>query len=346
MEPVGTGPGLGRLWFAWAAFVNSLLFVVVAGLLYKAFTMYTKGVCRSKQQMDGKTVIITGGNAGIGKETAKELARRKARVILACRNLEKADKAAQEILRETHQRVVVKHLDLASFKSVLEFAQDIIQTEARLDVLINNAGMIHGGSDVLTEDGFEVCFQSNYLSHFLLTFLLLDLLKKSAPSRIINLSSVLHHFGSIEHFEDKARGTYPWKYPLFVYSNTKLAVTAFTRVLAKKLVEHGQQPVTVHGSAPGLILTVTFQSEKKEGITGYIAGSCLWRPTPREGAQTTLHLALEPSLEKVTGHYFEDCRKARVSYRLLNRDLSERVFALTAKLVNIDGSEMGKLLST
>ncbi|KAM7281902.1 retinol dehydrogenase 11 [Ixodes scapularis] len=113
------------------------------------------------------------GVAGIGKETAKELARRKARVILACRNLEKADKAMQEIFEETQQKVVIKRLDLASLRSVREFADDILKTESRLDVLVNNAGLINDTSKVqLTEDGYEVCFQSNYLGHFLLTILL------------------------------------------------------------------------------------------------------------------------------------------------------------------------------
>lgn len=343
MELLEADKGLGTFWFVWAATINTLLFAIGAGLVYKAFSLFTKGVCRSTQQMDGKTVIITGGNAGIGKETAKELARRRARVILACRNMEKANRAAQEILDETEQKVVVKHLDLASFKSVREFAQDIVRTEARLDVLINNAGMIHDSNTVkLTEDGYEVCLQSNYLSHFLLTVLLLDLLKKSAPSRIINLSSVLHHFGSIEQLEDKARGTHRWKYPLLVYSNTKLAINAFTRVLARKLIDHG---VTVNCLHPGTVKTDI--ANEAPGILTFLFMLCnLYGKTPREGAQTTLHLALDPGLEKVTGCYFEDCRRARVSYRLLNRDLSEKVFGLTAKLVNLDASEMSKLLDT
>ncbi|CAN7995988.1 unnamed protein product [Ixodes pacificus] len=330
-------------WIVWAAFVKTVLFVVCLGLLYKAVTVYTKGVCRSTQQMDGKTVIITGGNAGIGKETAMELARRKARVILACRNLEKANEAAREILAETGQSVVVKHLDLASFKSVRKFARDIVDTEARLDVLINNAGMIHDSNTVkLTEDGYEVCFQSNYLSHFLLTVLLLDLLKKSAPSRIINLSSVLHFFGSIQYFEDKARGTYPWKYPLLVYSNTKLAINAFTRVLSKKLIDYG---VTVNSLHPGTVKTNI--ANEAPGLLTFLFMLCnFYGKTPKEGAQTTLHLALEPSLEKTTGVYFVDCSKARVAFSLLNRDLSERVFEATVKLVNLDDSEIGKLLDT
>uniref|UniRef100_A0A1S4LA05 Uncharacterized protein n=2 Tax=Ixodes scapularis TaxID=6945 RepID=A0A1S4LA05_IXOSC len=110
----------------------------------------------------------------IGKETAKELARRKARVILACRNINKGQEAANEIFLETQQAVVVKHLDLSSLKSVRDFARDIVFTEPRLDVLINNAGMTLVDDQLhLTEDGYELAFQTNYLGHFLLTMLLL-----------------------------------------------------------------------------------------------------------------------------------------------------------------------------
>ncbi|KAM7300809.1 retinol dehydrogenase 11-like [Ixodes scapularis] len=219
---------------------SKIVLLVAVGLLcLKLYLVHSKGVCRSTQTLEGKTVIVTGGNAGIGKETAKELARRKARVILACRNLEKADKAMQEIFEETQQKVVIKRLDLASLRSVREFAEDILKTESRLDVLVNNAGLINDRSKVqLTEDGYEVCFQTNYLGHFLLTILLSELLKKSAPSRVINLSSILHHIGSTANLHDKATGNHPWTHPVLVYSNTKMAMLVFSRALAAKLKPH------------------------------------------------------------------------------------------------------------
>ncbi|XP_040069056.1 retinol dehydrogenase 13-like, partial [Ixodes scapularis] len=150
-----------------------IILLVAVGLTLKIYCECTKGKYRGSQGMAGKTVIITGGNSGIGKETAKELARRKARVIIACRNIEKARKAAPEIFEDTEQQVTIKLLDLQSFKSVREFANDIINTEPRLDVLINNAGMTNESRNPdLTEDGCEPCFQANYLGHFLLTVLL------------------------------------------------------------------------------------------------------------------------------------------------------------------------------
>ncbi|EEC10405.1 dehydrogenase, putative, partial [Ixodes scapularis] len=190
---------------------------------------------------------------GIGKETAKELARRKARVIIACRNIEKARKAAREIFEDTEQQVTIKPLDLQSFKSIREFANDIINTEPRLDVLINNAGMANESRNPdLTEDGCEPCFQANYLGHFLLTVLLAGLLRKSAPSRVVNVSSVLHLVGSVDHLEQKMLGaTRPHK-SLMVYADSKLAQVVFTRTLARKLKRDG---VTVNVLQPGTVKT-------------------------------------------------------------------------------------------
>uniref|UniRef100_A0A224YWT0 Dehydrogenase n=1 Tax=Rhipicephalus zambeziensis TaxID=60191 RepID=A0A224YWT0_9ACAR len=154
--------------------VREALFLLQVGTLCVLALMVRKGVCHSNASMDGKTVIVTGANAGIGKATAMALARRKARVILACRNMDKAKRAAQEILESTGQSVVIKELDLASFKSVNRFCDDIFKTETRLDVLVNNAGIVTDSKAVrLTEDGYELCYQSNYLSHYLLTMRLL-----------------------------------------------------------------------------------------------------------------------------------------------------------------------------
>jgi retinol dehydrogenase-14 len=142
--------------------------------------------------LDGKTAIVTGANTGIGKETAAEFAKRGARVIMACRNLNQAEAAMKEIVQNTgNKSVVVTHLDLASLKSVRAFAEDV-KNEARLDILINNAGVFNLPAFSKTQDGFEMTMGVNHFGHFLLTNLLLDLLKQSAPSRVVVVSSVLH----------------------------------------------------------------------------------------------------------------------------------------------------------
>lgn len=133
--------GVVHLWSSLTPVLKIALPLVGVALPFKAYLRCTTAVCSSPEKMYGKTVIITGANSGIGKATAMELARRKARVIIACRDLGKAQDAAEEIFRDTQQHVVVKHLDLASFKSVRNFVADVVKTEPRLDVLINNAGV-------------------------------------------------------------------------------------------------------------------------------------------------------------------------------------------------------------
>ena len=163
-----------------------------------------------------------------------DFAKRGARVILACRNEEKALKAAQEIIAKTKSDiVVVRILDLASFESVREFAKRINESEDRLDILVNNAGF--GGSYRVTKDGYESIFQVNYLSHFLLTMLLLEKLKRSAPSRIVNVSSLMGEkkFAKLQldNFKQFAK-----EFNSFTrYAQSKLAQVMFTRELSQRL---------------------------------------------------------------------------------------------------------------
>ncbi|CAN7996269.1 unnamed protein product [Ixodes pacificus] len=309
---------------------------VATGTICVLALFVRKGVCKSKASMEGKTVIVTGGSSGIGKETAKDLCRRKARVIIACCDLKEAKAAAQEIFEETQQPVIIKHLDLASFKSVRAFAEDIVRTEPRLDVLVNNAGVVLDSSKTkLTEDGYEEAFQINYLGHFLLTMLLLDLLTKSAPSRVINVSSVLHHLGSADHFEDRVKGRHPMSDPVASYCNNKLAMLLFTRALAHKLRHHG---VTVNAVHPGICKT-----HIADHSTGLVSSffhfiQALGGKTAREGAQTSIFLAVEPKVAKETGKYFAECRRHWISWRAKDRALADKVFWKSVGLVHLEDS--------
>ena len=157
--------------------------------------------CPSKARIDGKTVIITGGNTGIGKATAILLAERGGRIILACRNTKKGEAAVAEIKEITgNNDILFRNLDLASTASIRKFAHNILETEARIDVLLLNAGVMSTPYQ-LTEDGFELQFGVNHLGHFLLTYLLLDRMKESAPSRVVAVSSRAHYIGTMD-FED------------------------------------------------------------------------------------------------------------------------------------------------
>ena len=182
----------------------------------------------------GQTAIVTGANTGIGKETALDFAKRGAKVILACRDEAKAAKAAKDIIAETgSDKVLVRIVDLASFESVRAFAKLINETEERLDILVNNAGL--GAAPYwVTQDGYESIFQVNYLSQFLLTLLLLEKMKKSAPSRIVNVSSNGHTLSKKLQLDDfkLSKETFSSSYR---YLASKLAKVVFTRELSQRL---------------------------------------------------------------------------------------------------------------
>ena len=182
----------------------------------------------------GKTAIVTGSNTGIGKETALNFAKRGARVILACRDKEKATKAAKDIIAGTgSDKVLVRILDLSSFESVRAFAKLINETEERLDILVNNAGL--GAAPYqLTKDDYESIFQVNYTSQFLLTLLLIEKLKQSAPSRIINVSTNGHIFAKRLQLEDFKLSSEKFKSSDHIFESA-LAKIMFTTDLSQRL---------------------------------------------------------------------------------------------------------------
>ena len=207
-------------------------------------------MCKSKAKLVHKTVIITGGNTGIGKETAIDLAKRKAKVILACRNPERGRKAEEEIRKKSgNENVVYRHLDLASLASVREFAEGVLQDEPHIDILINNAAIM-ACPYWKTEDDFEMQFGVNHLGHFLLTYLLLDKLKEAPSARIINVSSLAYKRVKGINFDDiNSEESYD---PQIAYGQSKLANILFTRALSKRL--EGTR-VTVNCLHPGVIWT-------------------------------------------------------------------------------------------
>ncbi|XP_068595725.1 retinol dehydrogenase 11 [Brachionichthys hirsutus] len=310
--------------------------VTLTGLgLYGIKKWMTGRVCNSKARLDGKTVLITGGNTGIGKETAVDLARRGARVILACRDMDRANKAAEEVrTRSGNDTVIVRKLDLGSLQSVRQLAEDVLASEERLDVLINNAGVMHCPK-WQTEDGFEMQFGVNHLGHFLLTNCLLDLLKKSSPSRIVNVSSIAHKRGQI-HFDDinLDKDYNHWK----SYQQSKLANVLFSRELAKRLQGTA---VTTYSLHPGLILT--------EIARHFWPALPLWkrvilRPfvgflkSPAEGAQTTIYCAVEESLQKQSGLYYSNCAPETAAPQGLDDEAAKKLWDLSASMVGLTSS--------
>ncbi|CAH0402457.1 unnamed protein product [Chilo suppressalis] len=314
-----------------------LITPAVAYILFKSYQKWTCGMYTDPIKMSNKVVIVTGANTGIGFETAKDLAKRDARVILACRDTDKGNAARNRIVNATgNNNVVYKRLDLASLQSVRDFSDDILSTERLIHVLINNAGT--GKLDNrLTEDNLPVEAQVNHFGPFLLTNLLLPAIK-AARGRIINVSSVMHYFGriDIENFIKQAKTSFQHR---LVYSNTKLANILFTRKLSKELQGSG---VTVNCLHPGAVSTDIFRHQ-------FFIVRLLIRfimKTPYEGAQTSIYLAVAPVLENVTGKYFVDCQEVKPSKTAMDDGLAEKLWDLSErKVLNKKKCFSGKLKS-
>ncbi|XP_061722258.1 retinol dehydrogenase 13-like [Cydia pomonella] len=292
------------------------------------------GICKNSRHLVGKTIIVTGGNAGIGYETAKDLAGRGARVILACRNEARGVTARDRIVAATaNPDVHYRHLDLASLHSVRHFADAIIKTEKRLDVLINNAGC-YAAYFQYTEDGLLLQMQNNYFGPFLLTNLLLPLLKSSAPSRIINVSSLAHVGGVIDfdnlNGEKETKNTYN---ELKVYCISKLCNILTTVELERRLKGTG---VTVNCLHPGIVAT-GFGSDNWLASSFLFYLKAFWK-SPWEGAQTTIHLAVTPELATTSGRYFEDCAEVLPSKQAQDVNLARRLWEESEILVQFKAS--------
>uniref|UniRef100_A0A8C9R6J6 Zgc:153441 n=1 Tax=Scleropages formosus TaxID=113540 RepID=A0A8C9R6J6_SCLFO len=289
------------------------------------------GVCYSPARLHRKTVLITGANTGIGKETARDMARRGARVVMACRDLTRGEKAAEEIRSSTgNSEVVVQQLDLASFASVRQFAKRYSEQEERLDILINNAGVMMCPKG-LTVDGFETQFAVNHLGHFLLTNLLLGKLQKSTPSRVITVSSLAHKGGKI-HFDDLSFSKTTYN-SLTSYRQSKLANLLFARELARRLKGSGVMSFALH---PGVIRTELGRHVELQNpllkVLLYIPAFLLLK-TPWEGAQTSIYCAVTEGLEGKSGSYFSDCALKKPAPEAQDDLVALRLWEVSAQLV-------------
>ncbi|XP_072536148.1 retinol dehydrogenase 13 [Salminus brasiliensis] len=291
------------------------------------------GVCRSKARLDGKTVLITGANTGIGKETARDMARRGARVVMACRDLTRAEAAAEEIRRATgNGNVVTRHLNLASLYSVREFAKEFLATEERLDILINNAGVMMCPKWV-TEDGYEMQLAVNHLGHFLLTNLLVEMLESSTPSRVVNVSSIAHVGGKIE-FDDLFFDKRPYN-SLVSYRQSKLANVLFSKELARRMRGAGVSSYSLH---PGVIRTELgrhVESWYPLMKTLLSLPSILLMKTPWQGAQTSIYCAVTEGLENKSGGYFSDCAEREPAPEGKDDEVAQRLWKESARLVGL-----------
>jgi len=274
-----------------------------------------------KDDLDGRTVLITGASRGIGRESALMLARMGARVVVAARNADRGSGVVKEIERNGGKAEFLL-MDMASFASVRSAAERLASSARALDVLINNAGTVSRERQ-LTVDGHELTWQTNYLSGFLLTQLVMPLLERAAKPRVVNVSSVAHKSGQIDWDDvELAHGYRGFK----AYAQTKLAQIIFTRELA-----HRKPKVATNAVHPGAIATD------------------IWRPAPylfrlmikltcppaAVGAKPVVRLAADPGLEGATGRYFDRERDVEPAPQALRNADGARLWAISERATGL-----------
>jgi NAD(P)-dependent dehydrogenase (short-subunit alcohol dehydrogenase family) len=279
----------------------------------------------------GKTCMITGANSGIGKAAASGLAKMGAKIAMVCRDAGRGEEARTDILRASGARsedVSLMIADLASSESVRRLASEFLQTNQPLHVLMNNAGLILGKRTV-TKDGLETTFEVNYLSHFLLTCLLLRTMKANAPSRIINVSSDAHTGGHIDFDDLQEEKSYSG---LRSYSQSKLAQVLFTFELARKLQVTG---VTVNAVHPGVV--ATNWGTQSAGLLSI--GIRLAHPFmigAEKGSDTLVYLASSPEVVDVTGKYFTKRKAVPSSKESMDESTAKRLWDVSLKLAKME----------
>ena len=296
------------------------------------------GVCHSKRRLDGKTVIITGGNVGLGYETAVDLAKRGARVIIACRNETKGLRAERQIRDEAKsENVFYQHLDLSSLNSVREFSQHINDSDERVDILINNAGVM-ACPLTYSEDGYEMQFATNHLGHFLLTNLLLDKLKQSPQGRIVVVSSLAAKCTLKFNFDNVTPKDNRDYMGQLVYCQTKLANVLFTIHLADLLKE---SRVTCNCLHPGSVDTelgrhIVAKSREYRFLSPMVPMLVklvtFFIKNTKLGAQTQIYCAVSEELDGVSGKYFSDCTQGSFKWDW-NKKNAKRLWEMSERMV-------------
>jgi NAD(P)-dependent dehydrogenase (short-subunit alcohol dehydrogenase family) len=275
--------------------------------------------------MENKVVLVTGGTGGIGFEAAKELAAGGATVVIVGRDAQRGEAAVQEISGETgNPRLSYLRADLSELEQIEQLVRDFESEYDRLDVLVNNAGAVFW-SRAETAEGLEMTFALNHLGYFRLTHLLLPLLLRSAPSRIINVSSGAHQNGTIDFDDLMQEQSYSaWG----AYSQSKLANILFTRELARRLEGSG---VTANALHPGFVAT---GFGRGRGLVGRVLMPLahLFATSPEEGARTIVYLAASSEVEGVSGKYFVEEKERRPAPAARNDEAARHLWEVSERL--------------
>lgn len=279
--------------------------------------------------MQGKIVLVTGATNGIGKVTAHELAKKGATVVIVGRNRAKTEETLNDIKAKSGNNNVDMLLgDLSSMAEVRRVAEEFKRKYNRLDVLINNAGAWFTSREE-TVDGYEMTFALNHLSYFLLTNLLLDVLKASAPARIINVSSEAHMSVSMDFDDLQNKKSFTGGFK--PYSQSKLANVLFSYELARRLQGTG---VTVNSLHPGFVATGF--GKNNSGLMKWVMSIAhRFALTEEQGAQTIIHLASSPEVEGVTGKYWEKSKPIKSSTVSYDEAAQRRLWEVSEQLTGL-----------
>jgi NAD(P)-dependent dehydrogenase (short-subunit alcohol dehydrogenase family) len=278
--------------------------------------------------MTGKTVLVTGATNGVGEATATALAAKGARVLVHGRNADKGATVVAAIKRVSHNDAVEFVAgNLADLASVRAMAAEVLARAPRLDVLVNNAGGLYTKRSV-TMDGFESSFGVNHLAPFLLTNLLLDRLKASAPARIVNVSSVVHKSGRVDFDDLQSERKYSF---MGAYSQSKLANILFTRALTKRL--QGTR-VTANALHPGAVRSgLGQQGGGATKLLSRVIG--VFFLSPEQGARTSVYLSSAPEVEGISGDYFAKCKNEALAGAALDDAAAEKLWSISAKMCGL-----------
>jgi len=280
------------------------------------------------ENLENKVCLITGATNGIGEEAAKELNKMGAEIVFVARNEGKGEQLKAELKEATGKESTMILANLSSQAEVKSAAEKFLSMEKPLDILLNNAGIMNRERNI-TEDGLEEVFSVNHLAYFTFTLMLIDKLKNTEGSRVVNVASGAHQFVKEMNFGD-LQSEKVFK-PMQVYGQSKLANILFTKSLANKLADHG---VTVNCLHPGFVSTGIGSNNK--GIWNILMS--LARPFARKtdkGAETSVYLCSSPEVKDISGEYFVDCKIEKVSDAAKSSDQADKLWKISSELTGL-----------
>jgi len=279
--------------------------------------------------LQDKIILVTGATSGIGTVTARELARQGAHVVILARNRQKAERTQHDIIAATgNQQVDIVLADLSVLQQVRDVAAQLHDKYPRLDVLVNNAGLMFGATREVSADGYEMTLATNHLGPFLLTSLLLDLLQKSPAARIVNVASMAYRFSkpTLDDIQSERDYSAMWE-----YGNTKLWNIMFTQELAQRLRAHGITNVTTNALHPGAVAT-GYGQQSGGWLSAVLALGRPFMLSPEKGAQTSIFLASDEGVGATSGGYFNKKKPVAVNSKFNTPINNKRLWQLSEQL--------------